>query len=62
MAERVALNFLQRMSGIATLTRRMVDAVQVISLLKRFACDSLPQCMFGESPPRSDGACTDAML
>ncbi|KAI7843930.1 hypothetical protein COHA_002470 [Chlorella ohadii] len=28
VAERVALNFLQRMSGIATLTRRMVDAVQ----------------------------------
>jgi nicotinate-nucleotide pyrophosphorylase (carboxylating) len=27
-AERVALNFLQRMSGIATLTRRFVDAVQ----------------------------------
>jgi nicotinate-nucleotide pyrophosphorylase (carboxylating) len=26
--ERVALNFLQRMSGIATLTRRYVDAVQ----------------------------------
>lgn len=33
MAERVALNFLQRMSGIATLTRRMVDAVQVGSVL-----------------------------
>ena len=29
IAERVALNFLQRMSGVATLTRRMVDAVQV---------------------------------
>ena len=28
-AERVALNFLQRMSGIATATRAMVDAVQV---------------------------------
>ncbi|KAL4440692.1 hypothetical protein ABPG77_000401 [Micractinium sp. CCAP 211/92] len=28
VAERVALNFLQRMSGIASLTRRMVDAVQ----------------------------------
>ncbi len=27
-AERVALNFLQRMSGIATLTRRYVEAVQ----------------------------------
>lgn len=27
-AERVALNFLQRLSGIATLTRRFVDAVQ----------------------------------
>lgn len=27
MAERVALNFLQRMSGIATLTRRYVDAL-----------------------------------
>lgn len=27
-AERTALNFLQRMSGIATLTRRYVDAVQ----------------------------------
>lgn len=27
-AERTALNFLQRMSGIATLTRRFVDAVQ----------------------------------
>jgi nicotinate-nucleotide pyrophosphorylase (carboxylating) len=27
IAERVALNFLQRMSGIATLTRRYVDAV-----------------------------------
>ena len=27
-AERVALNFLQRMSGIATLTRRFVDAVK----------------------------------
>ena len=29
VAERVALNFLQRMSGIATLTKRMVDAVEV---------------------------------
>ena len=29
VAERVALNFLQRMSGVASLTRRMVDAVQV---------------------------------
>ncbi|HOG16120.1 MAG TPA: carboxylating nicotinate-nucleotide diphosphorylase [Syntrophales bacterium] len=28
MAERVALNFLQRMSGIATLTRRYAEAVQ----------------------------------
>jgi nicotinate-nucleotide pyrophosphorylase (carboxylating) len=28
MAERTALNFLQRLSGIATLTRRFVDAVQ----------------------------------
>jgi len=27
-AERIALNFLQRMSGIATLTRRYVDAVE----------------------------------
>jgi nicotinate-nucleotide pyrophosphorylase (carboxylating) len=27
-AERVALNFLQRMSGVATLTRRFVDAVE----------------------------------
>jgi nicotinate-nucleotide pyrophosphorylase (carboxylating) len=27
-AERVALNFLQRLSGIATLTRRFVDAVE----------------------------------
>lgn len=27
-AERVALNFLQRLSGVATLTRRYVDAVQ----------------------------------
>jgi nicotinate-nucleotide pyrophosphorylase (carboxylating) len=27
-AERVALNFLQRMSGIATLTRKFVDAIQ----------------------------------
>src|SRR4029450_8852344 len=26
-AERVALNFLQRLSGVATLTRRFVDAV-----------------------------------
>lgn len=29
--ERVALNFLQRMSGIATLTRRFVEAVQATS-------------------------------
>ena len=28
MAERVALNFLQRMSGIATVTRKFVDAIQ----------------------------------
>ncbi len=28
MAERVALNYLQRLSGIATLTRQFVDAVQ----------------------------------
>mgnify|MGYP001773152034 CR=1 FL=1 len=28
MAERTALNFLQRMSGVATLTRRFVEAVQ----------------------------------
>jgi nicotinate-nucleotide pyrophosphorylase (carboxylating) len=32
-AERVALNFLQRMSGIATLTRRYVDAVSGTSAL-----------------------------
>ena len=29
VAERVALNFMQRMSGIATLTRHMGEAVQV---------------------------------
>ena len=29
VAERVALNFMQRMSGVATLTRRMVDEAQV---------------------------------
>ncbi len=28
-AERIALNFMQRMSGIATATREMVEAVQV---------------------------------
>ena len=28
-AERIALNFMQRMSGIATATRDMVEAVQV---------------------------------
>lgn len=28
-AERIALNFMQRMSGIATATHRMVEAVQV---------------------------------
>jgi hypothetical protein len=33
VAERVALNFLQRMSGIASLTRQMVDAVQVEAAL-----------------------------
>jgi nicotinate-nucleotide pyrophosphorylase len=31
VAERVALNFMQRMSGIASLTRQMVLAVQVNS-------------------------------
>lgn len=29
VGERVALNFMQRMSGIATLTRQLVDAVEV---------------------------------
>ena len=29
VGERVALNFMQRMSGIATLTRKLVDAVEV---------------------------------
>ena len=29
-AERVALNFLQQLSGVATLTRRFVDAVEVV--------------------------------
>jgi nicotinate-nucleotide pyrophosphorylase (carboxylating) len=33
VAERVALNFLQRMSGIASLARRMADAVQVSGAL-----------------------------
>ena len=33
MAERIALNFLQRMSGIATATAAMVAAVQVQALL-----------------------------
>ena len=31
-AERIALNFMQRMSGIATATREMVEAVQVTAL------------------------------
>ena len=34
VAERIALNFMQRMSGIATATHQMVQAVQV--------CCSLP--------------------
>ena len=29
-AERVALNFLQQLSGVATLTRRFVDAVEAV--------------------------------
>jgi nicotinate-nucleotide pyrophosphorylase (carboxylating) len=33
MAERVALNFLQRMSGIATLTRKLADAIQGTSAI-----------------------------
>lgn len=42
VAERVALNFLQRMSGIATLTRRMVDAVQVGSALLETHSQAMP--------------------
>jgi nicotinate-nucleotide pyrophosphorylase (carboxylating) len=34
MAERTALNFLQRLSGIATLTRRFVDALPASSTLR----------------------------
>ena len=37
-AERIALNFMQRMSGIATATREMVEAVQV-------GAPTNPQCM-----------------
>ncbi len=33
VAERVALNFMQRMSGVATATRRMVEEVKVRSVL-----------------------------
>lgn len=42
VAERVALNFLQRMSGIASLTRRMVDAVQVRAAPQLAACCTAP--------------------
>ena len=34
MAERPALNFVQRMSGVATLTRAFVDAVPAGSKLR----------------------------
>ena len=45
-AERVALNFLQRMSGIATLTRKFVEAVQGTSAVIL----GTPQ-----NPPRAPG-------
>lgn len=46
-AERVALNFLQRMSGIATATRAMVDAVQVCA----------PWCTAANPPTMSSIVC-----
>ena len=41
-AERIALNFMQRMSGIATATREMVEAVQV-------GAQKMTQCTSGRA-------------
>lgn len=41
-AERIALNFVQRMSGIATSTREMVEAVQV-------GAQKITHCMSGRA-------------
>jgi nicotinate-nucleotide pyrophosphorylase (carboxylating) len=47
-AERVALNFLQRMSGVATLTRRFVDAVDGTSARIRDTRKTTPLLRFLE--------------
>jgi nicotinate-nucleotide pyrophosphorylase (carboxylating) len=47
-AERVALNFLQRLSGIATLTRRFVDAVAGTAVRVRDTRKTTPQLRFLE--------------
>jgi nicotinate-nucleotide pyrophosphorylase (carboxylating) len=47
-AERVALNFLQRLSGVATLTRRFVDAVEGTSARIRDTRKTTPLLRFLE--------------
>ena len=47
-AERVALNFLQRLSGVATLTRRFVDAVAGTGARVRDTRKTTPQLRFLE--------------
>ncbi len=47
-AERVALNFLQRLSGVATLTRRFVDAVEGTGALIRDTRKTTPNLRFME--------------
>ena len=51
VAERTALNFLQRLSGIATLTRRYVDAVAGRSVVL-----DTPRCAPWKSTPCAPGA------
>ena len=50
-AERVALNFLQRLCGIATLTRQFVDAVENHSVKILDTRKTTPACEHWKKPP-----------
>lgn len=63
MAERIALNFMQRMSGIATATQQMVKAVQVCTFSApkqdrltrpRQACIPMPWLLLDVAGPSHD--------
>ena len=60
-AERVALNFLQRMSGIATATRAMVDAVQVQPHCHGIAACRLPDTLYLQLSNMSSVQCTEEL-